>query len=109
MEELRRMIQNRLMTDYDILIQENIDEEKIRYYIDQIVETLPNKEKDLLNEAQGLEGLARSKEEYQAYLFINFLRNAGAENVDLLPGTGLPVTGSSVMDVVRGSAVHVRS
>lgn len=59
MQDLRKMIQQRLMTDYDILFQENINEEKIIFYIDQIVETLPNKEKDLLKNPSLKRELAR--------------------------------------------------
>lgn len=52
MEDLIEMIQRRLITDYNILLRENIDEEKVIYYIDQIAETLPNKEKELLRNAK---------------------------------------------------------
>ncbi|MBL7196476.1 MAG: CpaF family protein [Candidatus Omnitrophica bacterium] len=59
MENLRKMIQRRLLTDYDILLQENIDEEKIRYYIDKIVETLPNRERELLKDVKVRRDLAK--------------------------------------------------
>lgn len=59
MEELRRIIQHRLLTDYDILLQENINEDKIRYYIDQIAETMPNKEKEFLKDPKVRSDLAR--------------------------------------------------
>ncbi|MFH1621611.1 MAG: CpaF family protein [Candidatus Omnitrophota bacterium] len=59
MEELRRIIQHRLLTDYDVSLQENISEDKIRYYIDQITETLPNKEKEFLKDPKVRNELAR--------------------------------------------------
>jgi pilus assembly protein CpaF len=60
MEELRKMIQHRLMADYDILLQENITEEKIIYYIDQIADTLSNKERDILKNAKIRKDIAKS-------------------------------------------------
>lgn len=48
MQDVRKIIQQRLMIDYDILFKENINEEKILQYINQIAETLPNKEKEFL-------------------------------------------------------------
>ena len=50
MEDLRRIIQSRLLSDYDILFQDNINEEKIIYYINQIAGTLPKTEKELLKD-----------------------------------------------------------
>jgi len=59
MEDLKKIIQRRLMTDYDILLKENIDEGKIKYYIDQIVETLPSKEKEYLRNPKVRDDIAR--------------------------------------------------
>ncbi len=59
MEDLRKIIQRRLMTDYDILLKENIDEGKIKYYIDQIVETLPSKEREYLRNPKVRDDIAR--------------------------------------------------
>ena len=47
MDELKKRIQHRLITDYDILFQENINEERVKYYIEKVVETLPSKEREL--------------------------------------------------------------
>jgi pilus assembly protein CpaF len=60
MENLKKIIQSRLMSDYDILLKENIDEEKIKYYIDQIAETLPNKEKEFLRNPKVRSEIAKS-------------------------------------------------
>jgi pilus assembly protein CpaF len=59
-EELKKMIQNRLLTDYDILLQDNISEEKIKQCIDKIIETLPQKEKDILKDPKMRQDIIRS-------------------------------------------------
>ncbi|MDD5005202.1 MAG: CpaF family protein [Candidatus Omnitrophica bacterium] len=59
MEDLKKMIQHRLVNDYDILFQENINEEKIRSYIDKIAETLPSKEKEELKNEKMRKDIAR--------------------------------------------------
>lgn len=59
MEELRRKIQERLVSDYDILLQKNINEEKVRNYIDQIIDMLPTKEKEALKNSNVRNVLAR--------------------------------------------------
>lgn len=51
-EELRRIIQHKLMTDYDILLQRDINEEKVRNYVDEVIETLTGKERELLKNAR---------------------------------------------------------
>ncbi|NQU19275.1 CpaF family protein [bacterium] len=58
MEELSKRIQHRLITDYDILFQENINKEKIRHYIDKVVESLPNREKEFFRDSKIRDELA---------------------------------------------------
>ena len=58
MEELRKRIQHRLIADYDILFQENINKEKIRHYIDKVVESLPNREKEFFRDSKIRDELA---------------------------------------------------
>ena len=60
MEELRKRIQHRLIADYDILFQENINKEKIRHYIDKVVESLPNKEKEFFRDSKIRDELANT-------------------------------------------------
>ncbi|MFC1646374.1 CpaF family protein [Candidatus Omnitrophota bacterium] len=60
MEDLKKVIQHRLMTDYDILLQENISEEKIKHYIDKIVGTLSTKEKEFLMNPKVKSDIAKS-------------------------------------------------
>lgn len=60
MEDLRKIVQSRLLSDYDILFQDDINEEKIIYYINQIVETLPNKEKEYLKDPAVKRNISRA-------------------------------------------------
>ncbi|MBL7132409.1 MAG: CpaF family protein, partial [Candidatus Omnitrophica bacterium] len=46
------------ITDYDILFQENINKEKIRHYIDKVVESLPNREKEFFRDSKIRDELA---------------------------------------------------
>ena len=60
MDELKKRIQHRLITNYDILFQENINEDKVKYYIEKVVETLPSKERELFKDQKVKSDLARS-------------------------------------------------
>jgi pilus assembly protein CpaF len=60
MEELRKIIQHRLISDYDILLHDNISEEKIRQCLDKIIDTLPPKQKEMLKDVKLKQDLVRS-------------------------------------------------
>ncbi|MDD5356160.1 MAG: hypothetical protein PHY56_06470, partial [Candidatus Omnitrophica bacterium] len=50
MDELIKMIQHRLITDYDILLHDNISGERLKPCMDKTIESLPAKEQALLND-----------------------------------------------------------
>jgi len=50
MDELIKMVQHKLVTDYDILLHDNISEERLKQCMDKIIENLPPKEKELLRD-----------------------------------------------------------
>lgn len=52
MQDIRKVIQQRLLADYDILMHEDISEEKVRGYIEKVIETLPLKDRELLCDAR---------------------------------------------------------
>lgn len=60
MDELRRMIQHRLATDYDVLLQDNLSEEKLNQCLNKIIETLPPKEKEALKDEKVRHDLVKS-------------------------------------------------
>ncbi|MDD5292437.1 MAG: CpaF family protein [Candidatus Omnitrophica bacterium] len=60
MDELIKMIQHRLITDYDILLHDNISEERLKQCMDKIIESLPAKEKELLKDEALRQKLIRS-------------------------------------------------
>ena len=60
MQDLRKMIQHRLMTDYDILMKDDISEERVRQYVDQVVETLPRADQERLVNAKVRSDLAKA-------------------------------------------------
>ena len=60
MQEIRKLIQRKILHDYDIVMQENISEGKIRDYVEEIAQTLPAKDRELLRDAHLRDEIAKS-------------------------------------------------